>query len=1119
MRCVGGEQKAMALLLFLLIPLFMGETHVRRLNEDHEDVETNTTARDATVQDDWDHDFTILKPIVESRGYNTSGVQRLCELPCVYCNTGYRRRVPTYAAKLMSTDWVGKEYQLVLTMNPGISASMNASLFDLRRVGYFQVYVNSGEMPPGIERLNTTKMVWIEGNKTHGLEGSLPAAFWSMRTRMLLLASMGPQFTGHLDPVLPMCSHLDYRLYLYRLPGFTGDVAALRACSKITNTIEVFLNPQLGGNAWDAVLGWDSLVSGSILLWGSNFSGSFPSGDWAAWCQARQKIKLRVSQTVGGPLPPDLGQCSNILSRLHIADGQITGAFPFNFSQNMYLVKNMISLWGNSFTGTLPDIAPNITEMDLHETNFKGEIPASWYNGVLEKIDLSDCGMGGNLPNVPPSVKKLLVSGNGFKGPVPQSWFNALNLEEVDLSDNQITGPPFTWGWPGNDPDGNYDVTTFLDSFKVPPRWPLKILDLSRNPLKISAGFLLGMLGQYELVELRAASADLHGFVRAMDLYAQEPSAGGGIVTSSASAYTNLQLLDLSNNSLLKNFGYDSLVAEKALCWQGEEWSLRLPNLEQLLLRDCLALESIHPKCLDLDTLDVRGAANLRSFSVVLSRDNCSQMLGMPVATCSGETWPVCLYAGQESSDAADGSGKTCSQVMTSGGSGGQVLLSPELFNPEVLCEGNDMTETEPETERVVDDFETTIMIAVVVGIIVVSAAIMVICWLMRKWGKRQSQSQPKAKVPEKQPEIQIQITGPGQADSAMDSTMQNTETAFVFQDADLNRILNIGISEHWFIGIDRVQVDLTQAQLHGGFGEVLRGTMLGGTDVAIKTPRTQSERVYKALCNEMRLFRRIRHPNIVLFHGATILQVNSSPQLAIILEWVAGGDFGAYVRNRRNAGLFERECALALKRGAEVVNEQKILIDAARGLVYLHGQTPPILHRDLKPGNVLVENTEPPRGKLADFGLSVVMEGEEPSMRAGTASYMAPEVRDRQAYGTAADVYSFGCLSYFAIFAESPQDQESGIISRLRDSSSLPGVSLVGCACLKTDASKRPDMQFVYECLMNNQAAVTTEKKSAEESTMASGGNTSARASSSSGSKPSGGPSGLLTSETKLSL
>jgi len=1178
---------------------------------EHEGVPTNTTAQDAEIEEDWEHDFEILKPIVTARGFNTSGARRLCELPAVYCDYGYRRRVTTYAQTLMDNDWIGRDYMLVMPLpeDPGVPAIMDASLFSLRRVGYFQVYVNSGPMPAGIENLSAA-MVWIQGNKTHGLEGDVPDGFWSMRTRMLLLAMMGPQFTATLPQELPLCEHVDYRLYFYRLQGFSGDVSALKQCNKITDTVEVFYNPLLGGNVFDAMLGWDNLMNGSINLWGCNFTGLVPTGDvdpWLAWCSARKntKLRFRVSQIVEGPLPDGFAECSDIFSRFYVANNQMTGNFPLRLQDNKHMIENGVCIWGNSFTGPIPDIPAQVTAIDFSGNRWSGDVPTSWFSAPgLSTVDLSDCEMSGTIPNIPPSVTSIDLSKNRLTGMIPESWFDA-NLEQIDLSDNNISGPPFSWGWVGGDTDGNKDPDTFLTYNKKSPEWPLKKISLSRNPLGISVGFLMGMLVQYQLEEIQAASCSLSGFLYIFDLYAQEEGDGGGLQTrSGADAFTKLKVLNVANNDL-QNIGFNDLSGTKSLCWPSDDLEVQLPNLKTLDLSHCKELQKIHPKLFELD-LDLRGTP-LLGENVRVNASSCREILGQPVPTCDGATWSVCFYLVLSYSTISNDATQECGLLMAEGPAG-TLEFDATAFRPDVLCREVNGYETStrgsmvlqvPEAEAFVEDplakrgielalakqLETSggaatvsvdvslsivgarrlsqrklqagsqvkvdfaiivagqvdqvaareseiistlaaldtaalsediksniqslggasydlaveelvvlsdegdeasedggdeasedggdvtiIAVVVVVAVLILAAAAAACYYKMQK--DKQRKSSEKARK-EQSANIEIQINTDSQMASQGAVAMNSSEfTGEVFQNADVAQVIAVGLSEHWIIPGEQIKNFESSQTFAGGFGEVRRASLHGSTDVALKTPRVEDGNaisVYTALMNEMRLLRRIRHPNIILFHGASILRPQGAEthMMCLVLEWASGGDLGGFVKKRRDSGAFQQDCAIGLKDKGHIVKEHKILTDAARGLLYLHSQQVPILHRDLKPGNILIEEGDPPRGKLADFGLSVILQADE-TKRAGSSSYMAPEVYEQgKPYNKPADLWSFGCVCYFVLTGHHPKrDHSEEHQEAMRMIGDIPVLAKIGVWCLKPDPETRPDALVLYNVI-----------------------------------------------------
>jgi serine/threonine-protein kinase CTR1 len=82
-----------------------------------------------------------------------------------------------------------------------------------------------------------------------------------------------------------------------------------------------------------------------------------------------------------------------------------------------------------------------------------------------------------------------------------------------------------------------------------------------------------------------------------------------------------------------------------------------------------------------------------------------------------------------------------------------------------------------------------------------------------------------------------------------------------------------------------------------------------------------------------------------------------------------------------------------------------------AKGLLYLHQMTPPVIHRDIKSHNVLVFNDNNSDDdivlKLCDFGLV-----RTKTTAAGTPNYMAPELFRQASFSAAVDVYAFAVLA-----------------------------------------------------------------------------------------------------------
>ncbi|KAG4982256.1 hypothetical protein JHK87_027005 [Glycine soja] len=181
-----------------------------------------------------------------------------------------------------------------------------------------------------------------------------------------------------------------------------------------------------------------------------------------------------------------------------------------------------------------------------------------------------------------------------------------------------------------------------------------------------------------------------------------------------------------------------------------------------------------------------------------------------------------------------------------------------------------------------------------------------------------------------------------------------------------------------------------------GSFGTVHRAEW-NGSDVAVKILMEQdflAER-FKEFLREVAIMKRLRHPNIVLFMGA----VTQPPNLSIVTEYLSRGSL----------------YRLLHRSGAkEVLDERRRLgmaYDVAKGMNYLHKRNPPIVHRDLKSPNLLVDKKY--TVKVCDFGLSRLKANTFLSSKsaAGTPEWMAPEVLRDEPSNEKSDVYSFGVI------------------------------------------------------------------------------------------------------------
>merc|ERR1719410_2295067 len=173
-----------------------------------------------------------------------------------------------------------------------------------------------------------------------------------------------------------------------------------------------------------------------------------------------------------------------------------------------------------------------------------------------------------------------------------------------------------------------------------------------------------------------------------------------------------------------------------------------------------------------------------------------------------------------------------------------------------------------------------------------------------------------------------------------------------------------------------------------------------------------------------------------------------------------------------------------------EVAEELTVMVDVARGMAFLHNLSPPIMHRDLKPGNILIQKTQPARAQVTDFGLSMIMMSSGDVLRrAGTKGYMAPEVdavgklsssgcevEDIVPYGLAADVFSYGCVCSYVFSRQSPNDAEEAIgMSKAALETPLHELAAIALLCLQIDPSQRPTFKEIVSRLASEPDGVST--------------------------------------------
>lgn len=230
------------------------------------------------------------------------------------------------------------------------------------------------------------------------------------------------------------------------------------------------------------------------------------------------------------------------------------------------------------------------------------------------------------------------------------------------------------------------------------------------------------------------------------------------------------------------------------------------------------------------------------------------------------------------------------------------------------------------------------------------------------------------------------------------------------------------------------------------------------GSDVAVKVFSKQeySDDVIFSFRQEVSLMKRLRHPNILLFMGA----VTSPQRLCIVTEFLPRGSLFRLLQRNISRLDWKRRVHMAL--------------DIARGMNYLHHLNPPLIHRDLKSSNLLVDKNW--TVKVGDFGLSRLKHETYLTTKTGkgTPQWMAPEVLRNEPSDEKADVYSFGVILWELATEKIPWDnlntmQVIGAVGFMNQRLDIPNdvdpqwASIIE-SCWHSEAQCRPSFQELME-------------------------------------------------------
>ncbi|KAL5570604.1 hypothetical protein UlMin_027179 [Ulmus minor] len=787
--------------------------------------------------------------------------------------------------------------------------------------------------------------------------------------------------------------------------------------------------------------------------------GKIPAN--SSYCSELTILNLR-SNRLTGMIPSKLGSLVN-LEVLNLGTNNLTGESPPSLGNISSL--RQFSIVYNNLAGTVPDELGRLKSLSyfaIGPNNLSGTIPLSLYNiSSMSTFSLTDNQFSGTLPpNIGltlPNLQTFGIGGNEFSGTIPESFSNSSQLQILDIAENNFAGQvPGSLGnlvnlrWLGlsNNNLGNYSSNSLDFVASLTNCSSLEILDLSLNNF---AGVLPGSVANLstQITKLYLGVNRISGTIPAtlenlgnLIVLGMQDNLFKGVIPASLGQLQKLQILGLEWNSLSGKI--PSSIGNLTQMFQLYLSHNKLEGNIPRTIADCQSLQYI-----DISQNSLSGAIPQQVFGIF----SLSLLLNLSRNSLTGS---IPVEVGKlKNINALDLSENNLTGEIPESIGDCQSLeffyLQGNFFQgnlPSALASLNGLRYLDLSrnnlTGKILKDLEKLRFLLYLnlsfnalegevpnKGIFQNSSAVSLV------GNSKLCGGVPKLQVPlcpqklkTSVPKLTIIII----CVAAAASLLLLSSFIVLFWKRKSKRESSSAISTVNFLS------KVSYKRLHqatngfspsmligtGGFGSVYRGILdqEEANQVAVKVLNLRQKGASKSFIAECNALRNIRHRNLVkIITCCSSMDYKGNEFKALVFEYMSNGSLEKWFNSVSDSENRSRNLNL--------LQRLNIAIDVASALHYLHHHCePPIIHRDLKSSNVLLDNEMVAR--VSDFGLAKLVSTTSTDFSAsetstaglkGTIGYAAPEYAMGSEPSSQGDVYSYGILVLEMFTGRKPTD------------------------------------------------------------------------------------------------